>query len=205
VAWTSPHPRAKEFEEVAIPHLDALFNFALKLTHDRKDAEDLVQETFLRAYRFFDTYEAGTQIKAWLFRILRNAYINRYRAARIRPEEVDLEKIEAGYERMIDEEFLRDRQVSTPEEILLEGVLGEEVEQAMASLPEEFRAVVTLALVEDLSYREIAAILGIPAGTVMSRLHRGRKLLQAALLEYARAKGILRRGSEVRSEGERSP
>jgi RNA polymerase sigma-70 factor (ECF subfamily) len=205
VAGTAPHPRAREFEEVAIPHLGALFNFALKLTHDRKDAEDLVQETFLRAYRFFDSYESGTQIKAWLFRILRNTYINTYRAAKARPEEIHLSKIEAGYEQMVDEEFLRERQSPTPEEIVLDGVVGEEVEHAMASLPQEFRAVVTLALVEDLPYRDIASILAIPIGTVMSRLHRGRKLLQAALVDYARAKGILGRTPQVRSEGERSP
>ena len=103
------HRRKEEFEEVALPHLDALFNLALNLTRNRKDAEDLVQETYLRAYRFFDSYRKGTHIKAWLFRILRNTFINRYRAQKVRPEEVDFGKIEAAYEQMIEETFIRDR------------------------------------------------------------------------------------------------
>lgn len=187
-----PHNRREEFEQVALPHLQALYNFALKLTLDPKAAEELVQETYLRAFRFFDTYRSGTQIRAWLFRILRNTHINRYRAARARPEETDLARIEEGWERTVAEEFLRERQPRSPEEALLEGVLDEEVEQALAALPEEYREVVLLALVEELSYKEIAQVLSIPIGTVMSRLHRGRKILQARLVDYARRRGIVR-------------
>lgn len=200
-----PHQRREEFEEVALPHFDALFNLALSLTRHRKEAEDLVQETYLRAYRFFDSYRTGTHIKAWLFRILRNTFINRYRSAKLRPEEVDFGKIESGYEQLIEENFLREHRPVSPEEILTEGVLDEEVEQALAALPEEYRSVVLMALLEEMSYKEIAAALSIPLGTVMSRLHRGRKLLQAALLQFAKDKGILRPTSDVGTKGKSVP
>jgi len=179
--------------------MDALFNLALNLTRNRKDAEDLVQETYLRAFRFFDSYRSGTHIKAWLFRILRNTFINRYRAKKVRPEEVDFAKIEAAYDKVVDDEFARKSQPPSPEALVMEGVLDEEVQQALGDLPEEYRSVVLMALVEELSYKEIAAALTIPLGTVMSRLHRGRKLLQASLLEYARRKGIMRGGPDVSS------
>ncbi len=187
---------------MALPQMDALFNLALKLTRNRRDAEDLVQETYLRAFRFFDTYTPGTQIKAWLFRILRNTFINRYRAAKVRPEEVELDRIEEAYERGIEESFLREHRGPTPEELVMEGVVEPVVEEALARLPEEYRSVVILALVEEMSYKEIAQALSIPLGTVMSRLHRGRKLLQAQLLDYVRRKGILRRPRAVASDAE---
>ena len=186
-----PHDRKTEFEEVALPFMDALFNLALNLTRNRKDAEDLVQEAYLRAYRFFDSYQPSTHIKAWLFRILRNTFINRYRAAKIRPEEVDFDKVELVYERLVDDAFLQSRQPVSPEQAVMDGVLDAEVQQAMDALPEEYRTVVVLALAEEMSYKEIAGALSIPLGTVMSRLHRGRKLLQKSLLEYARRKGII--------------
>jgi len=197
--------RRDEFERVALPHLRALFNLGLKLTHDPRDAEDLVQETYLRAYRFFDSYEPGTQIKAWLFRILRNTFINRYRAAKARPEEVDFDKIEAAYDHVVEGAFLHDGRVSSPEAIVMSGVLDAEVEQALAELPEEYRAVVVMALMEDMTYKEIAAALSIPLGTVMSRLHRGRRMLQAALLEFARRKGIVNGPPVVPNVGEQEP
>jgi RNA polymerase sigma-70 factor (ECF subfamily) len=187
-----PHRRREEFEEVALPHFDALYNLALNLTRDRKDAEDLVQEAFLRAFRFFDSYRSGTHIKAWLFRILRNTFINRYRAAKIRPEEVDFAKIEATYERLIDDGFVRGNSPGSPEDVVMDGVLDGEIQEALGGLPEEYRSVVLMALLEEMSYKEIAVALSIPLGTVMSRLHRGRKLLQAALLGFARRKGIVR-------------
>jgi RNA polymerase sigma-70 factor (ECF subfamily) len=199
-----PHRRREEFERVALPHINALFNLALKLTRNRKDAEDLVQETYLRAYRFFDSYEAGTQIKAWLYRILRNTFINRYRASKARPEEVDFDKIEAVYEQMVETNFLSERQAPTPESVVMDGVLDSEIQDAMAGLPEEYRAVVVMALMDEMSYKEIATALSIPLGTVMSRLHRGRKLLQAALLEYARRKGIVKGPRPVPQDGDQS-
>jgi RNA polymerase sigma-70 factor (ECF subfamily) len=202
VSGGRPHDRKREFEDIALPHVDALFNLALNLTRNRKDAEDLVQEACLRAWRFFDSYQPGTHIKAWLFRILRNTFINRYRAAKIRPEEVDFSKVEASYERLVTDGFLESRQPVSPEKALMDGVLDEEVQLAMDRLPEEYRTVVVLALVEEMSYKEIAAILSIPLGTVMSRLHRGRKTLQKSLVEYASRKGIISRGDPVRESSE---
>jgi len=187
----TPHQRREEFEDVALPHFDALYNLAVNLTRDRKDAEDLVQEAYLRAFRFFDSYRSGTHIKAWLFRILRNTFINRYRAAKSRPEEVDFAKIEATYERLIDDGFVRGKSSESPEDVVMDGVLDGEIQEALGGLPEEYRSVVLMALLEEMSYKEIAAALSIPLGTVMSRLHRGRKLLQAALLGFARRKGIV--------------
>lgn len=195
-----PHDRTVEFEEVALPYLDALFNLALNLTRNRKDAEDLVQEAYLRAFRFFDSYQPGTQIKAWLFRILRNTFINRYRAAKARPEEVDFDKIDGVYEKMVEDEFLRGHGSVDPEEAVMVGVPDEEIQEAMIALPEEYRSVVIMALVEELSYKEIASALSIPLGTVMSRLHRGRKQLQGALLEYAKRKGILKQAPDVSTD-----
>jgi RNA polymerase sigma-70 factor (ECF subfamily) len=192
-----PHERREEFEQVALPHLDALFNLALSLTRNRKDAEDLVQETYLRAFRFFDSYEPGTHVKAWLFRILRNTFVNRYRAARRTPEHVDFGAIEEAYESLVEETFRRRHEAPDPERALLARVPDEAIRRALAELPEEYRTVVVLALVEELSYKEIASALGIPIGTVMSRLHRGRKHLQRELLEHARSLGIVPRGSGV--------
>jgi RNA polymerase sigma-70 factor (ECF subfamily) len=189
----TPHSRLRDFEQEALPHLPSLFNLALKLTRNRADAEGLVQDTYLRAYRSFGAFEPGTEIRAWLFTILRNAFLNRRRAARALAGSVDFAQIEGYYEQVIEETFLRQHHAPTPEEILLNGGLDGEVENALASLPEEYRTVVVLALQEEMSYREIAAVMSIPVGTVMSRLHRGRKLLQVALLDFARRRGILRR------------
>ena len=202
MARGQPHKRRQEFEEVALPHLDGLFSLALSLTRNAKDAEDLVQETFLRAFRFFDSYRTGTNIRAWLFRILRNTFINRYRAQKIRPEEVDFGKIEATYEQMIDENFLSRNQPPTPEQVVMDRTLDGEVQQALEQLPDEYRLVVWMALLEEMSYKEIAAALSIPLGTVMSRLHRGRKMLQASLLEFAQRQGILRPASAVSTDEE---
>jgi len=201
VSQGPPHDRTAEFETVALPQLDSLFNLALSLTRNRKDAEDLVQETYLRAFRFFDSYEPGTHIKAWLFRILRNTFINRYRAERARPEEVDFDKIEGSYEALIEEQFRRNRRPPDPERALLAGVPDEQIQRAMAALPEEYRAVVIMALLEELSYKEIAGALSIPIGTVMSRLHRGRKHLQRELLDYARRRGIFSDDPDVSTGG----
>jgi RNA polymerase sigma-70 factor (ECF subfamily) len=197
----APHERREEFERVALPHFDALFNLARNLTGNRSEAEDLVQEVFLRAFRFFDSYRPGTHVKAWLFRILRNTFINRYRAAKARPVEVDFAKIEAAYERGIDETFLAASAASSPEDLVMHGVLDAEIQAALDHLSEEYRTVVVMALVEEMSYKETAAALAIPIGTVMSRLHRGRKQLQAELLDLARRRGI-GRGAPTVAEGD---
>ena len=193
----SPEERQERFEETALEHLPALYNFALRLTRNDGDAEDLVQETFLKAFRFFDKFMPGTNIKAWLYRIAKNTFINRYRKKQRTPETVDFEKIESVYESII--ESSQEPLGATPESDLLKGVLDEEVEAAIDGLPLEYKMVVVLSMVEEFSYKEIANILNCPIGTVMSRLHRGRKLLQQQLIEYAREKGYLR-GDSKRSE-----
>jgi RNA polymerase sigma-70 factor (ECF subfamily) len=201
----SPHDRKGEFEELALPHFDALFSLALNLTRNRKDAEDLVQEAFLRAYRFFDSYQPGTHIKAWLFRILRNAFINRYRAKKVRPVEVDFAKIESAYEQAIDEQFLRNSQPASPESLVMDGILDHEIQEAVMDLPEEYRLVVLMALLEEMSYKEISSALSVPLGTVMSRLHRGRKMLQAALLKLAQKRGIIGTAPAVSTDADGTP
>lgn len=176
--------RRKEFEEVVLPQLPSLFHFALKLTRSGADAQDLVQEATLRAYRRFDLYEPGTNIKAWLFRIVRNTWINRYRASRARPREVPLEDAWAG------EGSVPGLGPPTPEEAVLDGVVADDVSRAIDALPEAYRSVVVLVLLEEMSYREVAETLSIPIGTVMSRLHRGRRLLQDMLRKTAERSGI---------------
>jgi RNA polymerase sigma-70 factor (ECF subfamily) len=178
-----------EFETEALRHLDALYRTALRMTRSEADAEDLVQETYIRAFRFRDQFTLGTNMKAWLFRILTNTFINTYRRKAAQPEVTDLEGVDefSLYRRMAD-----DRAASSspdPETELLKGVVDTEVTEALEELPEKFRTTVLLD-VEGFSYKEIAEMLGIPIGTVMSRLHRGRKFLQKRLYDLARERGI---------------
>lgn len=178
-----------EFEAEALRHLDALYRTALRMTRSEADAEDLVQETYIRAFRFRDQFTLGTNMKAWLFRILTNTFINTYRRKAAQPEVTDLEGVDefSLYRRMAD-----DRAASSspdPEAELLNGVVDTEVTDALEALPEKFRSTVLLD-VEGFSYKEIAEMLGIPIGTVMSRLHRGRKFLQKRLYDLARERGI---------------
>jgi RNA polymerase sigma-70 factor (ECF subfamily) len=195
---SGPEARREEFEQVALPHADALYNFALKMTRSRKDAEDLVQDTFLRAFRFFHRFEPGTNCRAWLFRILKNTYINSYRKVKRTPDHVDFGQVEEYYDTVASDDILKRHK--TPEEELLDGSLDHRVAEAVASLPEEYREVVLLNFVEDLSYKEISEALEIPMGTVMSRLHRGRKILQRKLKDYALSTRLL--PSLNRREGE---
>ncbi len=183
--------RRAEFEESALPHLHALHGVALKLTRRPEEAEDLVQETLLRAYRFFHQYEAGTNIKAWLFRIMRNLVINRYRKRQREPETVDIGGVEATLEALMKPSRSAEAGSATPEQILVDGSVDEEIEKALAALPDEYRMVLLLAAMEGLSYREIAGVLEIPIGTVMSRLHRARRMMQSKLVDYARQKGFV--------------
>ncbi|HUC43632.1 MAG TPA: sigma-70 family RNA polymerase sigma factor [Candidatus Sulfotelmatobacter sp.] len=173
------------FQEAALAHLSSLFNFALKLTRNRERAEDLVQETYLRAYRASESFTPGTNMKAWLFQILKNAQLNVYRSAKTHPEEVPLEPDEDRWAELSGPE--------TPESIVMNGLLDGEIQDALDAVPTEYREVVVLAILEEMSYREIADILGIPIGTVMSRLHRGRKILQAKLHDFAAKRGLLGR------------
>jgi RNA polymerase sigma-70 factor (ECF subfamily) len=172
-------PEAALFEQMVTAHLDALYRTALRLTGRRQDAEDLVQETFLRAWRSLHTYRPGTNPKAWLFRILHNAHIDRYRASTRAVATVD--EMEGQ-----DPAFVVH---DTPESLVLQGVMDAEVREALMSLPEVFRTCLILADLEGFTYQEIAEILGIPRGTVMSRLFRGRRAMRRALSEYGRAHG----------------
>lgn len=180
----------EQFEQAAMPFLDALYNTALRMTRNAQDAEDLVQETYLKAFRHYDKFQPGTNLKAWLFKIMKNTFINDYRKRQLAPPESDFAEIEESFESQLSEEVTR--QIKNPEQEALESVLDEDVQRALDELPADYRMVVLLADVEGFAYREIAEILEIPVGTVMSRLYRGRKKLEADMLRYARAHGYLR-------------
>ncbi|HEV2993134.1 MAG TPA: sigma-70 family RNA polymerase sigma factor [Acidimicrobiia bacterium] len=180
-----------QFPELAMPYMDALYSAALRMTRNPADAEDLVQETYLRAYRGFGGFKEGTNLKAWLYKILTNTFINTYRARKRRPEETDLDEAEdfSLYRRLGGlEAAAADR---TPETEVLEAMPEAVVKEALESLPEQFRMAVLLADVEGFSYKEIAEIMDVPIGTVMSRLHRGRKQLQSRLWQFAEQRGLL--------------
>ena len=184
----SPSRSQDDFHREALPHLDALYGAAVYMTKDARDAEDLVQETFLKAYRFFDRYKPGTNCKAWLFRIMTNTHINRNRGKHREFSLIDNIDIDSGDEDPIHEhsEFYKD-----PEQGYLHRLVHAEVKDALDSLPADFRNVVILADLQDFAYKEIAEIIDCPIGTVMSRLHRGRKLLQKRLRAHAIAQGII--------------
>jgi RNA polymerase sigma-70 factor, ECF subfamily len=186
----------RRFQEDALPLLDSLYGAALRMTRNPADAEDLVQETMLRAYRAFDRFEAGTNLKAWLFRILTNTFINAYRKRSRQPQTSELDDVDefSLYRRMSQD--TPGSNTSDPEQEFLDGIVSSEVKDALAALPEKFRTTVLLD-VEGFSYKEIAELVGVPIGTVMSRLHRGRKFLQQRLYDLARARGI----AALRSSG----
>ncbi|GEJ59304.1 sigma-70 family RNA polymerase sigma factor [Anaeromyxobacter diazotrophicus] len=179
-----------EFEGLAMKHVDPLYSAALRLTKNERDAEDLVQDTFLRAFRFFDKFERGTNIKAWLFKILTNTFINRYRRTVKERSIVEGSEREAVHERFISREA--SEYAANPEQFFFDRLLSDDVLRAVDSLPIDFRMVVILADLQEFSYKEIAEILDVPVGTVMSRLYRGRRLLQKALAGYAVVSGVLR-------------
>src|SRR6267142_2725582 len=173
------------FAELATPFMSALYAAALRMTRNPSDAEDLVQETFLRAYRGFAGFREGTNLKAWLYKILTNTFINTYRAKKRRPDQVDLDDVEDFYiYRRLGGLEAADA-ARTAEAEVLEGIPDAEVKDALESIPEQFRMAVILADVEGFSYKEIAEILDVPIGTVMSRIHRGRRQLQKLLWDYA--------------------
>ena len=179
-----------KFSEQAMPFMDALYTAAMRLTHNSADAEDLVQETYLKAYRAYGSFEEGTNLRAWLYRILTNTFINTYRAKKRRPDETDIDEVEDLYlyRRLGGLEAATAGR--SAEDELLDWFTDAEVKEAVESLPEQFRMAVLLSDVEGFSYKEIAEILDIPIGTVMSRLHRGRKALQRQLYEFASARHL---------------
>ncbi|MDK8896348.1 sigma-70 family RNA polymerase sigma factor [Corynebacterium sp. MSK004] len=183
------------FEEQALPLLDQLYGGAMRLTRNPQDAEDLIQETYLKAYSNFDSFKQGTNLKAWLYRIMTNTYINSYRKAKRRPVESSADELSdfqlyttAGH----DSTGLESAEVEA-----LKQMPDSEISEAMNDLPEDYRMVVYYADVVGLAYKEIADVMGTPLGTVMSRLYRGRKLLRAALKDVAREKGIGRNHPEM--------
>lgn len=183
------------FEEEALQHLDALYRTALRMTHNRADAEDLVQDALVRAYRFYDRFEPGTNFRAWLFKILTNTYINSYRRKHGRPQESSLEDTEDFflYNQLRDETGDR---VTDVENTVLDQLGADAIQRAIDQLPPQFRTAVQLADVEGLSYADVAEATGVAKGTVMSRLFRGRRMLQRALWEQAQAAGFTS-GSKV--------
>lgn len=174
------------FEEELLPHIDALNTFAYHLTYDNELAKDLVQETYLKAYRFIDRYDRGTNAKAWLFKILKNAYINTYRKKSSAPQQVELEEFKSYHD--ADEES--DVQYFDLRDEIFDNLMGDEVTIAINSLPVDFRTVILLCDVEGFTYEEIAKIIDIPIGTVRSRLFRARNLLKEKLKEYAKGFGF---------------
>jgi RNA polymerase sigma-70 factor (ECF subfamily) len=177
-----------DFEREALPHLPALYSAAVRLTRNERDAEDLVQDTLVRAYRFFDSFEPGTNCKAWLFRILTNVFCNRYRE-REREQEILSEAESSGAN---IEQFIAGTDTGRDMETALLGrMISADVSRALAEVPVDFRLAVVLADLEDFSYKEIAEIMDCPAGTVMSRLFRGRKILQRLLYDHAVEQGIV--------------
>jgi RNA polymerase sigma-70 factor (ECF subfamily) len=177
--------RKRSFEEEAIPHMKLLYNYALRMTGNQLEADDLLQDTYLRAFRFFHKFEKGTNCKAWLFRIMKNCYINKYRKNKKEPTKVDYEDVQNFYDSIRSE-------VVDPNDLefkVFSNLLDDDLMNALNSLQDDYKTVVILCDLEGLSYEEIAEFLDCPIGTVRSRLHRGRKILQKKLVEYAKSRG----------------
>ncbi|WP_281175530.1 sigma-70 family RNA polymerase sigma factor [Nitriliruptor alkaliphilus] len=189
----SDHDRRVRFEAEVLPYLDRLYGAAMRYTRDPHDAADLVQESVAKAYRSFHQYRPGTNLRAWLYRVLHTTYLSMYRKQQRRPQENLQDEID---DFSFYDEVNRGGGRSAEREVL-ESFTDDEVKQALADLPETFRLAVYLADVEGFAYKEIAEIMDTPVGTVMSRLHRGRKALQKALAEYARERGLLDDPEEV--------
>ena len=173
------------FEKEFLPHMDALYNFGFHLCYNEEDANDLVQETFMKAYRFIDSYQEGSNAKAWLFKILKNAFINEYRKKSKRPNKVDFEDI-VSYHNSEDTSYVGS--LDMREEIFRD-MIGDEVMFALNSLPVDFRTVILLCDIEGFTYEEMSKIIDIPIGTVRSRLHRARNMIKEKLKSYAKNLG----------------
>lgn len=186
------------FERELLPHIDALTTFAYHLTYNEEDAKDLVQETFMKAYRALGSYVEGTNAKAWLFKILKNAYINQYRKKSRRPTKVDFEEF-IGYQDKDDASTAEYQDLRTE---IFENLLGDEVTVAINALPIDFRTVILLCDVEGFTYEEIAKIIDIPIGTVRSRLHRARNMLKEKLKKYAESLGFQDKRSRKKADSD---
>ncbi|MDQ7064118.1 MAG: sigma-70 family RNA polymerase sigma factor [candidate division KSB1 bacterium] len=182
----------REFESLAFEYMDQLFSTALRLTKNPLDAEDLLQDTYLRAYRFFNKFAPGTNFKAWIFKILTNTFINRYRKKQREPQKVEFDKVEFAYSDDDDKSENRAHQETIDYQVY-EELFDDKIKDALDRLAEDFRIVVILCDIHGFSYKEIAEIVDVPIGTVMSRLSRGRKQLQKFLEEYAIQEGYIKR------------
>ncbi|MBL3656875.1 sigma-70 family RNA polymerase sigma factor [Fulvivirga sediminis] len=181
----SQREKEKTFEQEFLPHIDSMYNFAYRLTFDEDDAKDLVQDTYLKAYRFIESFEKGTNAKAWLFRILKNSFINDFRKKSKQPAKVDYQEVETFYNSEdVDKSITTDLRIET-----VQDMIGDEISNALNSLDVDFRTVIILCDLEGFKYDEMAKILDIPIGTVRSRLHRARNLLKERLKEYAQKMG----------------
>ena len=173
------------FDNEFMPHIDSMYNFGYRLTFDEDDAKDLVQDTYLKAYRFINSFEQGTNAKAWLFRILKNSFINEYRKKSKQPAKVDYQEVETYYNsESVDYSITSDLRVDA-----VKDMIGDEISNALNSLAVDFRTVIILCDLEGFTYEEMAKILDIPIGTVRSRLHRARNLLKEKLRSYAQDMG----------------
>ena len=179
----------QRFVDDAMEFMPSLYSAAMRLTRNRADAEDLVQETYLRAYRGYAGFEEGTNLKAWLYRILTNTFINSYRKKQREPQTVSDDEIEDWY---LYSKMTEQGAEPSAEASVIESLPDEDVQEALSALPDQFRIAVLLADVEGFSYKEIADITGVPIGTVMSRLHRGRKALEKRLWDVVRERGLVR-------------
>ena len=178
------------FEEIAFVHMDSLYSTALRFTRNTEEAEDLIQDTYLRAFRFFDKFQQGTNFKAWIFKILTNTFINKYRKKVRTPQQVQLEKVEFGLESSAPKEV---NEWDGFDETNYSELFDDDIKSALSQLSEDFRIVILLADVENFSYKEISDIIDRPIGTVMSRLFRGRKMLQKILEKYAKREGYIKK------------
>ena len=185
--------RKKRFERDALQYMNQLYAAAMRYTKNSEDAQDLVQDTYAKAYTSFHQFEPGTNLKAWLYRVLTTTFINTYRKDQRRPQTSDSEL--EDWQIAEASSHTSDQGKST-EDVVLENLPDSDIKNALAEIPEEFRMAVFLADVEGFSYKEIAEIVGVPAGTVMSRLHRGRKQLREKLTDYARERGYVKGGAE---------
>ena len=181
----SESEKQRIFNQEFMPHINSMYNFAYRLTLDADDSKDLLQDTYLKAFRFIDSFQQGTNAKAWLFRILKNSFINDYRKKSKEPSKVDYQEVETFYNSEdVDRQITPDLRVEA-----LQDMIGDEISTALNSLDVDFRTVIILCDLEGFKYEEMAKILDIPIGTVRSRLHRARNLLKEKLSEYAKQMG----------------
>jgi RNA polymerase sigma-70 factor (ECF subfamily) len=180
-----PLEKVEMFEQEFLPHIHSIYNFAYRITFDEDDAKDLVQETYFKSFRFIDSFEKGTNAKAWLFRILKNSFINEFRKKNKEPVKIDYQEVEAFYNSdEVNHMITSNLQVEAIKEMI-----GDEVSIALNSLEVDFRTVIILCDIEGFSYEEMALILDVPIGTIRSRLHRARNLLREKLRKYAGSMG----------------